>query len=502
MTPQTERDTADLTAHSDVAHPLAARTSAAALARRHGLFAVLLAVGVALRALYVGGYGPAFFVYSDSQLYVHAARTGVLDPTVPFGYSALLALLAPTGSFAVVAIVQHLIGVAAAVLLYIFLLHRGLPGWLAAIPTAPLLLDSWQLAFEHYVMSDVVFTALLIAAMVTLLWRDRPGPLRCAAAGLLLGAAALTRTVGLPLIALVLLYLLVRRVGWRAVGSFAAVSVLMVVGYAAVYDAQHGTFGLGGQNPRRFYGRAAQIVDCGRVTTLTSQERELCPAEPLGQRHAADWYGLFPDSPANKFPPNDPIFSSFVDKVFAAQPLDLAAELGREYSYFFRPGDPTDRNVCLDRLWVPQFGAGPSAWCFPHLASATGFNETMPVQTNPPPPNWKTNVINSYDRWSRTPGWTLALAVVLALVAAVRARRAAPADRAAGRGMLLLAVSGLGLLAGAIVGAMYDARYALPALWALWTAGALAVHQLMVAHRASQTTADRATDEAPPAVSG
>ncbi|HEX6500520.1 MAG TPA: hypothetical protein VF054_16025 [Micromonosporaceae bacterium] len=470
--------------------------------RRHIVLASLLVVGVALRVLYLVAYPPAFFVYQDSQLYVHAARSGVLDPSVPFGYSAFLALFAPSGSFTLVAVAQHLIGIGTALLVYAFLLRRGLPGWLAAIPTVPLLLDAWQLAFEHYLMSDVLFTALLVAALVTLLWRDPPGVGRCAASGLLLAAAGLTRTVGLPLVGLVLLYLLVRRVGWRAVAVFAAVVAATVVGYAGIYAAQHGTFGLGGDNARRFYGRAAQIVDCDRVATLTARERQLCPAEPLGQRHAADWYGLYPQSPAAKFAPNDPIFSSFDSKVFAAQPLDLGYEVAREFGYFFRSGDPTDRNACLDTLWVPQPGRPALDWCYPHLASGTGFDETMPRDAAPRP-SWASGVLQGYDRWTRTPGWTLVLAVVLALVAAVRARSARGTDVAAGRGMPLLLGCGVALLAGAVAGAMFDVRYALPALWAFWTAGAVAIHQIMPARHTRQVVAGRGgTDEPAPAPTG
>jgi hypothetical protein len=46
--------------------------------------------------------------------------------------------------------------------------------WLAALATAPLLLDSMQLVIEQYVMSDVLFQALLLAACLLLL-RRRPG---------------------------------------------------------------------------------------------------------------------------------------------------------------------------------------------------------------------------------------------------------------------------------------------------------------------------------------
>jgi hypothetical protein len=58
---------------------------------------------------------------------------------------------------------------------YLLLLRLGVWPWLAALATAPLLLDSMQLSLEQYVMSDVLFQALLLAACLLLLWRRRPG---------------------------------------------------------------------------------------------------------------------------------------------------------------------------------------------------------------------------------------------------------------------------------------------------------------------------------------
>ena len=63
-----------------------------------------------------------------------------------------------------------------AVAIYVLLLRRGVPRWLAALATAPVLLDAYQLQIEQNVMPDVMFEALIVAGLVALLWRATPSP--------------------------------------------------------------------------------------------------------------------------------------------------------------------------------------------------------------------------------------------------------------------------------------------------------------------------------------
>ena len=55
-----------------------------------------------------------------------------------------------------------------------------------------MLLDGYQIHLEHFVMAETLFTALVVAAMVLLVWSDRPGAAACVAVGALLAGAALT----------------------------------------------------------------------------------------------------------------------------------------------------------------------------------------------------------------------------------------------------------------------------------------------------------------------
>ena len=94
--------------------------------RRHWLTAALLAAGLALRVAAQLAYRPALF-YIDTPRYLYNA--GGMDPV---GYKGFLLAVLTAGGFGAVAAVQHLLGLAMAVVLYALLLRRGAPRWLAA----------------------------------------------------------------------------------------------------------------------------------------------------------------------------------------------------------------------------------------------------------------------------------------------------------------------------------------------------------------------------------
>src|SRR5215469_2586559 len=151
--------------------PAAARAHlAAAVLRRHWLAVVLVAAGLVLRVLAQFAYRPALF-YIDTTRYLYNDAQG-MDPV---GYKGPLRVILAITNFNTVAAVQHLLGLAMAVVLYILLLRRGAPRWLAALAMAPLLLDAYQIQIEQTVMPDTWFEALVVAGLAILLWRPTAG---------------------------------------------------------------------------------------------------------------------------------------------------------------------------------------------------------------------------------------------------------------------------------------------------------------------------------------
>lgn len=103
-----------------------------------------------------------------------------------------------------------------------------LPALLVLMVLAP---NSYLVDRAGQLVSETLFTLLGVASVV-LLAREEPGPRRMAAAGALAIAAAMTRSIGVALVAaVVLLWLSERR--WRAAASFAAASLVTVGSWLA-----------------------------------------------------------------------------------------------------------------------------------------------------------------------------------------------------------------------------------------------------------------------------
>src|SRR5215468_12030924 len=130
------------------------------LAREHWLLTVLLAAGLVLRVLAQVAYRPALF-YIDSMKYLFGAYPGNDPP----GYQILIKPVLDIADPTLIAALQHVLGLAMAVVLYVVLLRRGVPRWLAALATAPVLLDGYQLQIEQTIMPDVMFEACIVAGL-------------------------------------------------------------------------------------------------------------------------------------------------------------------------------------------------------------------------------------------------------------------------------------------------------------------------------------------------
>jgi hypothetical protein len=242
------------------------------LVRCHWIFALLLAGGLALRLLAEVAYRPAL-LYIDSAKYLQGP-----GGTAPQGYRALLRLLDPVGGFALVAAVQHLFGLGMAVALYALLRRRGARRWVAALATAPVLLDAYQLQLESTIMPDVLFETLIAAGLVLLLWRRTPSARLVAAGALVLGTAAAVREIGVVLVVPAVVFAAAAAgARWRRAALAAGCFALPALGHMTGMSVAGGHFGLGSNGPGPEYGRAAAAADCATLV-VPAGERALCPS--------------------------------------------------------------------------------------------------------------------------------------------------------------------------------------------------------------------------------
>src|SRR5690242_21799799 len=165
-------------------------------------FIVALAAGAVLRLVAMIGYPGALWFAGDSYVYLGAALRLQPNLSKTTGYSLFLHALEPFHSLTLVAGLQHLMGLAVAVMIYLLLRRSGVTERWATIATLPVLLDGFVIEDEHMVMAEALFTFLIMLSMLLILWpgsRSRQiwWPVALLA-GLLAGYAVDVRSEGLP----------------------------------------------------------------------------------------------------------------------------------------------------------------------------------------------------------------------------------------------------------------------------------------------------------------
>jgi hypothetical protein len=461
--------------------------------RRHWVLALLLAAGIALRALAQIGYQPAL-LYIDTNKYIFGTdfRVNHFGAFDPLGYTLLV--LRPVLVFAnlgVVALLQHLLGLAMAVALYALMLRRGVARPLAAAAAAPVLLDAYQLNAEQTIMPDVLFQALVVAGLVVLLWQPRPSLVPVIAAGLLLGTSAPVRQVGEALIVPALVFVVAAARGWRVRLGHGAVLAccfaLPILGYMAYSGViLHEGFSLSNQGDAYLYGRAAYAADCATLK-IPADVRPLCPAPALAARLGVDGLVNAPPSPRYRYRVLDPQTGTYISTqpyqlqlayaVFRQQPLRVAGDIARDAVKVFaltRDGDVGDPPIHrwqfqLDFPVYPPVitSSGPAS---PDATFAAAGGGTAHVYRP------AALALRDYQlHGGYTPGPVLLVALLAGIAGICTYRRRAPwGPESQPLALACLLVTGVGV--AALLGAdLYEFswRYQLPALVTLPIAGAL-----------------------------
>jgi len=354
--------------------------------RQHWLAVALIGLGAVLRLMAQFAYRPALF-YIDSVKYLYNA-----EGNDPEGYKAPLRAILAISNLDTVIVVQHLLGLAMAVVIYLLLLRRGVSRWLAALAIAPVLLDAYQLQMEQTIMPGALFEVLIVAGLAILLWRPKTSWRAVIVAGLVIGTSATVAQVGEALILPAAIYLLAAGGGWRhAIGKAAVMIVACVVPILAYCTGSYvltGGFFLSHSGVTSLYGRTAAAVDCATIK-LTPIERGICPS-PANEANGNDWLQFASQAPVQAYYRNLPraavntVITDFNRAVITQQPFRVLSAYLRDVAKIFAVTRQTDRGDAPISRWqfraafpyfsphatepevdeiVRQFGGGlPTAW--------------------------------------------------------------------------------------------------------------------------------------------
>jgi hypothetical protein len=449
----------------------------------HRWFAVALTAGAALRLIAALGY-PGALWFSDSFVYLGAALRPQPSPARTVGYSFFLRALEPFHSLALVAGLQHLMGLGIAVMIYALAVGSAVPRGLACMAAVPVLADGFEIEDEHMVMADTLFIFLVMLAMLLILRRGRVSWPTTLLAGVIAGCAVDVRTEGLPLLVLFAAFLLLRgsngapardgrqkRLGGMAAGTMVLGCAVPVLAYMGWFHAWTGEYALTRSEGLYLWGRASSFAECP-VIRPPADERALCPSgAPSSRTPPGDFIWHAPQvlrlagGPVSAA--NDALLRDFALRAIKAQPLGyLRSVLGglarsvqwprqpypdADITYFYS-FHPAPEAIPADRSWVP--GGTP-------FQDAVQYGHASPSRVAEP----FAIMMTQYDRWFFTCGPLFGLILLTGLGGVVRIRRS-PARLTWCRrsGSMLPWTTAVVLLVFPIATADFDYRYLLPVL--------------------------------------
>jgi hypothetical protein len=444
-------------------------------ARRHWLFGIALAGAVVVRVLAMLAFRPIMWFGGDSASYLATALRLIPDPSRVGGYGFMLFVLRPLHSLALVAAVQHLMGIAIGVLIYLLALRYGLPPWVAVLAAVPVFFDAYELQLESDAVPDIAFGLLVFIALYLLL--RSPGerrPADVAAAAFLLGVSALLWPVGLALLAVLLVALVIRRMSWLTVGAALLAGTVPVAAYAGWFDLHQHQFSLTQSDGVYLWSRTMSFADCA-VIRPPADELGLCP--PGGPRQAASLYIWDGDSqllrmPGGRFSPRtNALALNFALRAIAAQPGGYLTAVGHDVGlsfYWARPVHPdagiVDRYQFADAAtaWVPASMRTPGGGTVSGDQVAYAGGHPAATRVVQPFASW----LVTYQRYVYLRGTLLGVILLGGLVVMIVRRRGSAAGLPWAFAVTILLVPPLI--------ADFDLRYLVPAVPAACLAAALA----------------------------
>jgi hypothetical protein len=312
------------------------------LIRQNKLFTWALGLGALIRLFAVLGYPGALWFAGDSYVYLGTALRPQPNLSKTTGYSLFLRLLLPFHSLTLVVILQHLMGLGDAVMIYALLRRAKVSKTWATIASLPMLLDGFVIEDEHLVMTEALFMFVVTVAMALLLWKPKLTWWKAFIIGLLVGYAVIVHTEGEAVIALFPLFALLRGAAWKTLSGW-GVTIVMCLGILVPYGAyvnwfhqRNGQYDTSLAMGYFLWGRMSSFANCA-IIKPTGEMAKVCPTQPIKDRTPPGnyiWHARYVHQDINDIggpvsPAGNSLLTSFAIKAVEAQPLDYAKTVTR-----------------------------------------------------------------------------------------------------------------------------------------------------------------------------
>jgi len=477
---------------------------------RHRLFAAAFGLGLVLRVITMLGFPPAIWFGGDSASYLSTALYHAPSTSRLSGYGVMLFALHPFHSFLAVTAVQHLTGLAVAVMIYALLRRYGLPGWGATLAALPVLLDAYQIELEHEILPSGTFSFLvMVAVTLTLWWRGKRPLWATVTAGFVLAATATLWPVGLPLLIIFLLYVALRRVGWRAFGVAAVTAAIPLAGYVLWFHSAHGRYAFSNSDGIYLWSRTMTFANCA-IIKPPADELALCPRQPVAQRPAASMFIWAKDSPLNSLPGKrfqvrkNALAMDLALRAIAAQPGGYLADVLHDASLTFHWNNPDHPSLAMTHRY--EFAFATSHWISPDYVLGGGhtvaFNQlryggVTSTRAVEPYAGW----MRGYQRFAYLRGTALGILLLIGLGGIVRSWRGGGIRRLDDWGgpVLYPWLTSVGLLLVPVMTADYSERYVLISVPVVCLTAGLAFARPALAGQPGQAAETVAAGQARPA---
>ena len=481
---------------------------------------LLVLAGVILRLIAIFSWWPVTTTLGDA--YEQYTSNPFANPLHPAGYSAILAAIGlVTREVAAPILLQHLSGIASALLLWAATRRITASAWAGLLPAGIVLLDPDFIFLEHSLMSESWFVLAISAGLyVAVRALDDPEPYWRwpLLVGVTLSLAVTIRTAAIFMIPVAALALFLwqprsspdRPAYLRSALAVLGVSALMLLAFATANAAMGERFGLGASPGWYLYARAAQFADCSRFTPPQGTE-VLCEDRPASERPGTRYYSFDRTAPApshlGPFGNHDDLLGRWARRAILAQPGDYIANVWDNLRGYWLPAlrpkdstlstDPWEVNQGLDpqlaftnglsdsglfhpvrvRSSADQGNVLPLSRVLPYVES--GYQQSLEGYYNGFGVHMSREGLELLRIWqtvARFGATALSITTILVLLGL------AIGDRRSRLGVLLFGVGGLSLLLASALTANFWARYTVPMAGPLMAAAAITIVSLWSRH--------------------